>query len=1217
MFDGEGDQTRSKTRSLNSIKQDNTVPNNSDGVQDLLGLDSDHEMDDLKADNTYLFNLKNSNKASTDLPLYSFDIYTNDGSRNCYKAIQVLLDTGASSNYISPALVNPATMKVTSLQTRHEVETANGQISVIKDKVEFSVSANGVSQRIQAYVFDTKFNLILGQQWFKQYKPIPNWSNSSWSISGPYGVGTTVLSPVNLVSKSESLAYVLSKRQMQRSLRKNNIDELFLVHVKESGLHKMVDTGDNLGEAISKLLVEYKDVFTDKLPPGLPPDRGIEHVIETGDAEPVCKHPFKMSPLELDELQRQLKDLLDKGFIQPSSSPWGAPVLFVRKKSGELRMCIDFRIINSLCTKKLNTPLPRIDECLERLGGARYFSQFDLTSGYHQIRLSDSDVPKTCFVTRYGAFEWLVLPFGLRNSPAVFQNMMNKCLSGYVDRFVQLYLDDILVYSKTAKEHLEHIRLVLERFRQFKLYANPKKCKFNQKEVEFLGMKVSADGILPSDTKVKAIKDWPTPTNVQEVRQFVGLASHYRRFIRQFSSVAAPLTELTKGTGPKRRGIIWSQECQKAFEKLKFLLTHAPCLQPPDVSKPYIIETDSSDFGCGAVLLQKDDSGALHPLAFESKKFSMAERNYPAQERELLGVLHALRVWRCFIDGADYVVYTDHNPLQYLRSQAKPTARLVRWLSEIETYDPKILYKPGKMNEVPDALSRRDGADCIAAESSMEPRYLYSVDSNILVHPTDWPAFYLTKPELVPDTVKSVLESNRDKFVIKQDKVYRLVKVNNQQLEARFCPLSNRAALVNKFHKGFGHAGQLTVFELMRKRWWWPNMRTDIQTWLLNCKECQLASSPGKNKRHAPMVPLDIPPAFGRWHLDFVGELPLTQQGNKWLLTAVDYTTNWPIARAVPEATAEAVADFIYEEIVMRFGCPQEILTDRGANFMSTVVKLYMNRIKTNHKFTSAFHPRTNGKCERLNGILKAMLRKYVNGAIHIWDKFVDTALFAARVRHHRSTGYSPFYLVYGREPLLPGDYTRPYFDKLTSNDPRSIAEHTARELENIGQIRAAAAHRMKMVSESDKRRWDAAVEKLEFEIGDHVLLRNEQKYGLEYNWIGPFVIVGRNEANHVYKLETISGEPYSSWVHIDRLKGVKAESIDTPWYNPTVSRAAWRSEMGLDSRNKAASEPVEQVDQRRSTFSGGNDVVPKLRFKPNVKKAARRHRQVLEGSGN
>jgi hypothetical protein len=368
------------------------------------------------------------------------------------------------------------------------------------------------------------------------------------------------------------------------------------------------------------------------------------------------------------------------------------------------------------------------------------------------------------------------------------------------------------------------------------------------------------------------------------------------------------------------------------------------------------------------------------------------------------------------------------------------------------------------------------------------------------------------------------------------------------------------------------------------------------------------------------MVPLDIPPAFGRWHLDFVGELPTTLDGNKWLLTAVDYTTNWPIARAVPEATAEAVADFIYEEIVMRFGCPAEILTDRGANFMSHVVKLYMQRIKTNHKFTSAFHPRTNGKCERLNGILKAMLRKYVNGAIHIWDKFVDTALFASRIRHHRSTGYSPFFLVYGREPKIPGDYIRPYFGKAVTQDPRTVAEHTARELEELGQVRAAAEQRMKAVQEQDKLRWDSAIDKLEFEVGDHVFVRHEQKYGLEFNWLGPFIIVDKNEESHVYKLVSVKGEPYPSWVHVDRLKEVKADNIDTPWYNPTVSRAEWRATMGLDSRNKqvTAPSPVQaeifsEVGQGRPTVSGGSDVVTKRRFKPNPK--PRRVPKVQEGS--
>ena len=372
-------------------------------------------------------------------------------------------------------------------------------------------------------------------------------------------------------------------------------------------------------------------------------------------------------------------------------------------------------------------------------------------------------------------------------------------------------------------------------------------------------------------------------------------------------------------------------------------------------------------------------------------------------------------------------------------------------------------------------------------------------------------------------------------------------------------------------------------------------MPTDISSWLSSCPRCQLASGAGKGKHHAPMVSSDVPPAFTRWHLDFIGELPTTKRGNRWLLTAVDFSTNWPIARALPEATAEAVADFIYEEIVMRFGCPVEIVTDRGANFTSKLVKHYSERIKTTHKLTSAFHPRTNGKCERLNGILKTMLRKFVHGAIHMWDEYVDAALFASRIRRHRTAGYSPFYLVYGREPRIPGDLFRPYLISAVANDSRTVAEHTARELEDLGQARAAAHKRMVSVSEYDKKRWDALITKIDYEIGDHVLLRNEQKYGLEYNWMGPYLVVDKNEDSNIYKLVTIGGEPYQSWVHVDRLKEVKAESIQEAWYNPTVSRAAWRREMGLSAGG--------QVDQSRSKGSGGNDVVSTngRKFKPTI----------------
>lgn len=1148
--------------------------------QSLMDLNYDMDTAQLNKDNSYLLSIENKD---TELPLYVFDLPIKDRVRK----VEVLLDTGASANYISHRLVDDS-MKTMPLPTSRLVETAGGHTMHIKEKVEFCLITHGLSYMVQAYVFDMKFDIILGQQWFRQACPVPQWRDRSWVLSTPSGVDRVTLYPVQRDTSCDGLHYLISKKQLQRCVKKEQLDELFMV---------LFSDPKQEGEGIStkgvsvndEILREFDDVFRDCLPPGLPPVRYVEHVIDTGDTKPKSRPPFKMSPRELDELRKQLQELFDLGLIRPSSSPWGAPVLFVRKKDGTLRMCIDYRAVNSV-TCRMNTPLPRIDECLDRLGGAKFFSSIDLKSGYHQVRIKEEDIPKTAFNTRYGSFEFMVLPFGLTNSPPTFQKMMNAIMGDFIDRFVLVYLDDILIFSNSQEEHTQHIHQVLSKLREHKLYANPKKCFFNRTHIEFLGYRVSGDGILPSESKIAAIRDWPQPANVQEVRQFIGLCSHYRRFIPGFSTVAAPLTDQTKGGGPKRRPIQWSQGCQDAFDCLKRLMSSSPVLQHPDLNKPFIIETDASDLGVGAVLLQRDVNGILHPLAYESKKLSEAEKGYSVQERELLAVLHALRVWRCFIDGSTYTVYTDHNPLQYLRSTKNPTPRLVRWLAEFESYDPIIKYKPGKENVVPDALSR-----CIGSPNSdvlgLEPDYLYMAKE---LPVSDWPMYYVVDvPDGISDSMKHRIEKEKDKFVVQHGRVWRKVKTGAKDILVQFCPFSRRADLIARFHEGFGHVGQGTVFDLLKKRWWWPTMLIDIANWLSSCPRCQLASGASKGKHHAPMVPSDIPPAFSRWHLDFIGELPTTKRGNRWLLTAVDFSTNWPIARALPEATAEAVADFIYEEIVMRFGCPVEIVTDRGANFMSKLVKHYSERIKTTHKLTSAFHPRTNGKCERLNGILKTMLRKLVHGAIHMWDEYVDAALFATRIRKHRTAGYSPYYLVYGREPRIPGDLLRPYLIPAVANDPRTVAEHTAKELEDLGQVRAAAHKRMVIVSEYDKKRWDALVTKVDYEVGDHVLLRNEQKYGLEYNWMGPYLVVAKNEDTNVYKLMTIGGEPYQSWVHVDRLKEVKAESIEEAWYNPTVSRAAWRKEMGLSESG--------QVDQGRSKGSGGNDVVPTngRKFKP------------------
>jgi hypothetical protein len=404
--------------------------------------------------------------------------------------------------------------------------------------------------------------------------------------------------------------------------------------------------------------------------------------------------------------------LTKSGFIQPSKSPFGAPVLFVKKKDGTTRMCIDYRALNDI-TVKNSYPLPRIDELFDRLQGARYFSKFDLRSGYHQIRVKAEDVPKTAFRTRYGHYEFLVLPFGLTNAPATFMHLMHQTFREQLDDFVIVFLDDILVYSKTLVEHEVHVRKVLDILREQKLYAKESKCELFRTEVDFLGHIVGRGGLRMMEDKVAAVQAWPVPSTISHVRSFLGTIGFYRKFIPAFSSVASPLSDLTKDGatfewGPTQRG---------AFETLKSLAAAQPVLILPDPNLPYVVHTDASGFATGAVL-QQDQGHGLQPIAFMSKKMLPAETRYPVHEQEMLAIIQALGTWRHYLSGAKFRVLTDHRSLQHFKTQPQLSNRQIHWKDIIANFDFDIEYIEGKTNIVADGLSRRTDHHSVNASSS-------------------------------------------------------------------------------------------------------------------------------------------------------------------------------------------------------------------------------------------------------------------------------------------------------------------------------------------------------------------------------------------------------------------------------------------------------------------------------------------------------------------
>ncbi|WVZ63179.1 hypothetical protein U9M48_012833 [Paspalum notatum var. saurae] len=428
------------------------------------------------------------------------------------------------------------------------------------------------------------------------------------------------------------------------------------------------------------------DAFPEELP-GMPPDREVEFVIELlPEMAPISKRPYRMPPNELAEMKKHLQELLEKGFIRSSSSPWGCPAIFVEKKDHSLRMCVYYRPLNAV-TVKNKYPLPRIDILFDQLHGAKFFSKIDLRLGYHQIKIRAEDIPKTAFSTRYGLYEYTVMSFGLTSAPAYFMYLMNSIFFNELDVFVVIFIDDILIFSKTEEEHAEHLRIVLQKLRDHRLYANFGKCEFWLREISFLGHVLSEKGVAVDPSKVQEVLDWDRPQTVTEIRSFLGLAGYYRRFIDNFSKIAKPMTKLTKKNSR---------------------LTCAPILTHPDITKSFDIYCDTCRTDLGCVLMQEG-----RVIAYASRQLKPAEEHYPTHDLELAAVVHALKIWRHYIMGNPCNIYTDHKSLKYIFTQSELNMRQRHWLELIKDYELEVQYHPGKANVVADALSRKAKCHCL------------------------------------------------------------------------------------------------------------------------------------------------------------------------------------------------------------------------------------------------------------------------------------------------------------------------------------------------------------------------------------------------------------------------------------------------------------------------------------------------------------------------
>ena len=762
------------------------------------------------------------------------------------------------------------------------------------------------------------------------------------------------------------------------------IEEMLMELVKETSL-----TGQHQ-DLLLTLLLDYSDIFA-RSKDELGRTDLLQHEIVTNGAAPIRQRFRRLSPEKRAEMRAMLNDMLQENLISPSKSPWAAPIVLVNKKDGTSRFCVDYRRMNAV-TRKDAYPLPRVDDILETLAGSQLFSTLDLASGYWQVEVKSEDREKTAFITSEGLYEFNVLPFGLCNGPATFQRLMNILLAGIQWHDCLVYLDDIIVLGRSFDEHLKNLAKVFQRLREANLKLQVKKCVFGRETVKFLGHIISSAGIATDPEKIARVAQWPVPLNKSELQQFLGFVNYYRRFIKDCASVSKPLYQLTE----LNRHFKWTDQCQESFMRLRKALVSAPILAFPDCSRMFILDTDASNQGIGAVLSQEHDDGLEHVVAYASRALSKAERKYSVTRKELLAVVSFLHHFRPYLLGRRFKLRTDHSSLLWLRNFKEPEGQLARWLEQLEEYDFDTEHRQGRLHGNADALSRL--ADC---EGDVSTNSVMSTVANTSFLPI-YSSQDIRAKQLQDQFVGPFLRAKEngdqapsdktgprwhkmvqlwDQLFVKDGALYRQCRVadDSSSVIQLVVPDSLKEEVMYGVHEGIGggHLGVEKSVAKLKERFYWPGHYNDIKSWCANCGNC-IAWKTTPPHRRAPLQPVRVGYPMEMVAVDILGPFPKNENGNCYILVAEDYFTKWLEAWAIPNQEAKTIAQKLLEEMFLRFSLPNRLHSDQGRQFEGKLIGELCRLLQVEKTRTTPYHPQGDGLVERANRTILNMLATVV-----------------------------------------------------------------------------------------------------------------------------------------------------------------------------------------------------------------------------------------------